>query len=76
METLYDENTKVLAGILSECVSHGKIRQVDTRLTASVLLGTLDGILLQMILFKDKFDGTAAVQLFVEIMIEGLRAEL
>lgn len=74
MEKLYDENTMVLENILSECLSQGKIRHVDTRLTASVLLGTLDGILLQMILFKDSFDGTAAVRQFVEIMIGGLRS--
>ena len=73
MEKLYEENIQVLDSILSECVSHGQIRQVDTRLTASALLGTLDGILLQMILFKGSYDGAAAVRQFIDVMIEGLR---
>lgn len=74
MEKMYEENIQVLDSILSECVSKGRIRQVDTRLTASAFLGTLDGILLQMILFKDSFDGKAAVRQFVETMIIGLQS--
>jgi len=70
---LYQENIKVLEGILSECVSKGEIKPVETHLMASVLLGALDGILLQMVMFKDSFDGGAAARQFVETMIDGMR---
>jgi AcrR family transcriptional regulator len=73
METMYEENILVLETILAECVADGKIRPVNTRIIASVMLGALDGILLQMVIFKPSFDGGAAVRLFVETMIEGMR---
>jgi AcrR family transcriptional regulator len=75
LEHLYTQNIMVLDSLLSECVSKGEIKSIDTRLAASVLLGALDGIMLQMVMFKDSFDGGAAVALFVDTMIEGLRVK-
>jgi AcrR family transcriptional regulator len=73
LEHLYIENIKVLDALLSGCVSAGEIKPVDTRLIASILLGALDGLMLQIVMFRDAFDGGSAIRLFVNTMIDGLR---
>ncbi len=73
LERLYAENIKVLDSILTECVDKGRLKPMDTRLAASILLGALDGLMLQWVLFGDAFDLKKAAELFVNTMIGGLK---
>ncbi len=73
LNKFYSENRDMLDNLLSECVSKGEIKQVDTKLIASIMLGTLDGILIQWIMDRKAFNMKEAVVLFVETMIDGLK---
>lgn len=73
LNKFYSENRDMLDNLLSDCVSKGEIRQVDTKLIASIMLGTLDGILIQWVMDRKAFNMKEAVVLFVETMIDGLK---
>jgi len=73
LNTLYSKNRNMLDTLLSECLAKGEIKQVDTKLIASIMLGTLDGILIQWIMDGKAFTMKKAVLLFVETMIDGLK---
>ncbi len=73
LNKFYSENRDMIDNLLSDCVSKGEIKQVDTKLIASIMLGTLDGILIQWIMDRKAFNMKEAVVLFVETMIDGLK---
>ncbi len=70
---MYAEYRATVEGLLDECVSAGRIRPVDTRITASILLGTMDGLLVQWVADRDVFDIKQAIELLPRILIEGLK---
>ena len=70
---MYAEYRATVEGLLDECVSAGRIGPVDTRITASILLGTMDGLLVQWIADRDVFDIKQAIELLPRILIEGLK---
>ncbi|MFC2168302.1 TetR/AcrR family transcriptional regulator [Acidobacteriota bacterium] len=73
LNKFYSENRDMLDSLLSECVLKGEIKKVDTKLIASIMLGTLDGILIQWISDRKAFNMKEAILLFVETMIDGLK---
>jgi len=73
LNKFYSENRDMLDNLLSECVSKGEIKKVDTKLIASIMLGALDGILIQWVMDRKVFKMKEAVLLFVETMIDGLK---
>jgi TetR/AcrR family fatty acid metabolism transcriptional regulator len=73
LNKFYSENRDMLDNLLSECVSKGEIKKVDTKLIASIMIGTLDGILLQWVMDRKAFNMKKAILLFVETMIDGLK---
>lgn len=73
LDRIYSENRDMLDDLLYDCVTKGEIKKVDTKLIASIMLGTLDGLLLQWIMDKKAFNMKDATQLFVETMIDGLK---
>ena len=73
LNKFYSENRDMLDNLLSECVSKGEIKQVDTKLIASTMLGALDGLLIQWVMDRKAFKMKDAALLFVEIMIDGLK---
>ena len=72
LNKFYSENRDMLDNLLSECVSKGKIKAVDTKLIASIMLGTLDGILIQWVMDRKAFNMKEAILLYVKTMIDGL----
>ncbi len=72
---LYAEYRSVVEQLLDDCVSAGCIRPVDTRIAASVLLGTIDGLLVQWIADRTAFDIKAAVEALPDLIIYGLKKE-
>jgi len=73
LNKLYSKNRDMLDNLLSDCVSKGEIKQVDTKLIASIMLGALDGILIQWIMDRKVVNMKEAVLLFVKTMIDGLK---
>lgn len=73
LNKFYSENRDMLDNLLSECVSKGEIKKGDTKLIASIMIGTLDGILLQWVMDRKAFNMKEAILLFVETMIDGLK---
>jgi len=75
LNKLYSENIIILDSLLSECVSKGVIKPVNTKVIASIMLGALDGLLIQWIMNRDLFNMREATELLVETMINGLKNE-
>ena len=72
---LYAEYRSVVKLLLDDCVAAGCIRPVDTRIAASVLLGTVDGLMVQWIADRTAFDIKAAVEALPDLIIYGLQKE-
>jgi len=73
LKELYNNYRFFLSGILEQGISEGRIYPVDTKLMASVIMGTLDGLILHWIIGKDIFDLNKAIDIFKKSIIEGLR---
>jgi TetR/AcrR family fatty acid metabolism transcriptional regulator len=73
---MYAEYRAVVERLLEDCVSAGCIRHVDTRIAASVLLGTMDGLLVQWIADREAFDIKAAIEALPDLIIYGLKKEV
>lgn len=73
---LYAEYRSVVKQLLDDCVAAGCIRPVDTRIAASVLLGTVDGLMVQWIADRTAFDIKAAVEALPDLIIYGLKKEI
>lgn len=69
----YAESRSVLKGLLDECVAKKKIKPVDTTVVASVIIGSLDGLIIQWVMDRDIFDIKAAVHSLANVIIEGLK---
>jgi len=69
---MYEKNRAFLCSLIQECIELNKIRPVDPSLTASIILGSLDGILIQWILDRELYDLDAAADALADIFINGL----
>ena len=69
LNKLYADYRTVIKAILDEGIRLGKFKKMDTTLTASILIGALDGLMLQWILDKSLFTiDDAATHLFDEFL--------
>jgi AcrR family transcriptional regulator len=75
LSELYAEYRATLESVLQEAIEAGEIKPMDTCIAASVLLGTMDGLLLQWIVDRSVFDLRQAVELLPQLMFEGLKTE-
>ena len=69
----YLEFRKTIESLLDECVASQKIKPVDTKVVASLVIGGLDGLLLQWIMDRNVFDMRHAVETFGRVVIDGLK---
>ena len=72
LEKIYADYRIVIKSILDEGIRLGKFRKVNTFLTASLLLGALDGIMLQWILDDTVFDIREAVDCLLDEFLIGI----
>ena len=69
LNKLYADYRAVIKAILDEGIRLGKFKKIDTTLTASILIGAFDGIMLQWILDKSVFTiEEAATHLFDDFL--------
>lgn len=69
----YEESRVMLQGLLDECILKKKIKPVDTAIVASVIIGSLDGLIIQWVMDRTVFDVKTAVQTLAKVIIEGLK---
>jgi len=71
----YSGYRKAIMDLLQECIDKGEIFAYDTKTTASILLGAMDGIFIQWIMDHSAFDLKKANNLLAQIFIAGLKKE-
>ncbi|HID31475.1 MAG TPA: TetR/AcrR family transcriptional regulator [Desulfobacterales bacterium] len=75
LRKLYDEYRRWVVKILEEGISKGKLRPVNTTIVASILIGALDGLMLQWIMDHNLFKLDEVADVLTESFIEGLRKD-
>jgi hypothetical protein len=63
----------MISAILQEGVGKGQFRNIDTFITASLLIGSMDGILLQCIMDPKIFSPQKAVDVFLDSFMNGIK---
>jgi len=70
---MYEEYRKMVKSILDECIEKEQIRRVNTDAMSSIIIGTLDGIMVQHILGINNFDIRESITLFKQTILKGLK---
>jgi len=73
LEGLYGKMRQMINGILQEGIAQGKFRELDTISTASILIGSFDGLMLQWIMNPELIDFKGAVQTLLDLTLYGIR---
>ncbi len=73
LEEIYAQFRGMISAILADGIRMGKFRKVDTFLTASVLIGAMDGILLQCIMDPKIFTPQQAVEVLMDSYLNGIK---
>ncbi len=69
----YYDNRSFIEQLLEDCIATDSIKSVDTKIVASIIIGALDGLMIQWIMDKNAFAMKEAVSSFVSLVVEGLR---
>ncbi len=72
LNEMYRDYRTLLQHLLDDCIVAGKIRHVNTHLTASIIIGSLDGVMMQWILDPKMIDIRSALQTLKEIILKGI----
>ena len=72
LEKIYEDFRKIFKSILDEGIRLGKLKSVDTYYTASLMLGAMDGLMIQWILNKNVFDVKKATEHSMNVFLTGL----
>jgi len=75
LNKIYDDNRRMIQSILDECVAQKKIRPVNTKVAASIILGAMDGEMIQWITSTDAFPVEESIDALADIIINGLKLE-
>jgi AcrR family transcriptional regulator len=73
LKKVYSEFRAMIAGILDEGIKKGSFRKMDTHITASVIIGALDGILLQYIMDRNVFSPGKAIETLLGSFLKGIK---
>lgn len=73
LKTMYQEYRLMVQNLLDDCIVENRLQKVDTHLTASIIIGALDGLMIQWIVDKDVFDLKEAITSLGERIIDGLK---
>lgn len=69
----YDGSRTMLRGLLDECIKKKNIRPVDTNVVASIIIGCLDGLIVQWVIDRNVFDMKTAVHTLAKVITGGLK---
>jgi AcrR family transcriptional regulator len=73
LKKIYDENRDMLKSILDECVAREKIHPVNTHAVASIILGALDGLMLQWIIEPEILSIEESLEEMEKFILKGLK---
>jgi len=76
LNKMYDEYRRMLVEILEEGISKDKFRPMNTTIVASILIGAMDGLVLQWIMDRNLFQFKEAASEFSISFIEGLKKDI
>ena len=74
LKKIYSEYRAMISAILEEGMAKGQFRDMDTHVTASVIIGAMDGILLQYIMDRDVFSPEEAIAALLDSYLNGVKA--
>lgn len=72
----YDEYRRMLVEILEDGISKDRFRPMNTTIVASILIGSMDGLVLQWIMDRNLFQFKEAADEFSISFIEGLKKDI
>ena len=75
LKKMYVQYRALIVKILDEGIEKGKIKPINTSIAASLLIGTLDGVMLQYIMDRDFLDLNEVVETIKQLYIKSLRCE-
>lgn len=73
LKKIYSDFRIMIAGILEEGINKGQFREMDTHITASVIIGAMDGILLQYIMDRNLFSPEEAIAALLDSLLRGIK---
>ncbi|MGD9160691.1 MAG: TetR/AcrR family transcriptional regulator [Desulfobacteraceae bacterium] len=73
LKKVYSEFRGMIAEILEEGIAKGQFREMDTHVTASVIIGAMDGILLQYIMDRNVFLPGRAIDALLAGFLNGIK---
>jgi len=72
LDLIYDDFRKIIKSILDEGIRLGKFKPVDTFYAASLILGAMDGLMIQWIMNKNVFDVKKATEHSMNVFLTGI----
>ena len=75
LKRIYSDYRVIIAGILEEGMRKGQFREMDTFMTASVIIGAMDGLLLQCIMDPKAFAPEKAMEVLFDIFLRGIKTQ-
>jgi len=74
LEKVYSEFRVMISGIPREGVKEGQFRNMDTHMTASVIIVAMDGLLLQYIMDRNVFSPEKVIEALLDSLLNGIKA--
>ena len=75
LDEMYNTYRTLLSGIIKSGIKQNVFRNVDPKLTASMMIGVLDGLYLQYIMNPNVFDFNKMSQTLIDIFLNGITRE-
>ena len=72
LSNMYREYRSLIIKILDDGIRQGKFKPINTTITASIIIGTLDGLMIQWIMDRNIYHLREAIQQLSDIIIDGL----
>jgi AcrR family transcriptional regulator len=72
LEQIYEDFRMIIKSILDEGIRLGEFKPIDTFYIASVMLGAMDGLMIQWIMNKNIFDVKKATEHSVNVFLTGI----
>ena len=73
LDEMYSKYRTLLSGIIKSGIKQNVFRNVDPNLTASMMIGVLDGLYLQYIMNPNVFDFNKMSQTLIDIFLNGIK---
>ncbi|MBN1352761.1 TetR/AcrR family transcriptional regulator [candidate division KSB1 bacterium] len=72
LDKIYDDFRRIIQSILEEGIRTGSFKKIDAYYTASLILGAMDGMMIQWILNKELFDIKKATEHSIQVFLTGI----